>query len=1251
MIRLVVLSLVLVGVGMACIQPQDAEHLGVVPAERVVPAVGEVPASGADTTPPGLVDFPRFPSISPDGSWIVFTWRGDLWKVSAQGGHAERLTTHPSNDEVSAWSRDGTRIAFSSNRTGYDNIHLMRADGTDVHQVTNEDQGHHLTGFGVDEAGHEVVTFAAFREGDNYAAPRPYMCATTGGDIVRLHDAFGRNPKISPDGGKVLFTRGGSRWSRRHYRGPDARAVWLYDRADKTFTRLTHWEGNDARACWLGDDTALFLSDRELDCVNVYRMDADKGDRRARRLTDFNEDDVQELDVSLDGSTAVFMVWDTLYTLKLTEPGAQPMALTITANEDENDNFELKSINREVDEAALSPDGKVMAFAAYGEVYVRNLEEKSPTRRVTHSPARERQLAWSPDGLKLYFVSDRDGTESIYAATVTLTRKEVKEEFEKALKPPEEKEKEEDKKAEEPEAEADEPKPEAPAEPVKEEGAEEDKPGPTEKEAVTAEEEDDDEGDSKQKDKKKKDKKKEEEELPKELRPERWHDALKFKIEPVVQTAENEREPNPSPDGKYLAFRRSRGDLMLLDLESGETRCLVEGWDPGLEVCWSPDSRHLAYAHNDLDFNSDIWIMPADGSQPAVNVTRHPDNEYSPRWSADGKILAFISERVEEEYDVWAVYLDKDLEVLTPKELEKYYEDAAKAAKKRKPLKVKKPKSEEPKEEPQAEPKEEPQASGAGEDQPAAGAPKAAAEDEEAEEDEGEKKKDEDAEDEDEDEDKEEKKKEEPKKLDLDDAYLRLRRITRLAGNEGNLELTPGGELFIFTAENPSRGLYTVKWDGDDQNKLCDSVSVQGVSLTGDKIVVVSHSRGGTIGPKGKKIEYVDISDRIRIDLQEQASQKFKEMARTVGEMFYHPTLKGLDWPALTEKYHALARQTRTGSEFNHVGMRLLGELNGSHLGVYSRDPRSPNAQAQGRLGTVHHRVKGGYEVTQIVPESPAAKGEMALQVGDVITAVELEPFGPTETLETRLAGREGEETLFSIRRALEDERVIEVDLLLTPISVGALRGLQYRAWRRERAERVSELSDGRLGYIHIEGMGQHQLDIFERDLYAAAGDKDGLIIDVRNNGGGWTADRLLASIMVQPHAYTMPRGADPNEVGHYPQDRLFIQRYTLPANMLCNEKSFSNAEIIAHAFKTLKRGTLVGQQTYGGVISTGATRLIDGTLVRLPFRGWFVIDGTDMENHGAVPHLVVDQTPEAESRCEDEQLKAAVDDLLKRLK
>ena len=209
---------------------------------------------------------------------------------------------------------------------------------------------------------------------------------------------------------------------------------------------------------------------------------------------------------------------------------------------------------------------------------------------------------------------------------------------------------------------------------------------------------------------------------------------------------------------------------------------------------------------------------------------------------------------------------------------------------------------------------------------------------------------------------------------------------------------------------------------------------------------------------------------------------------------------------------------------------------------------------------------------------------------------------------------------------------------------------LVYRDTQRRRMALVEEWSGGRLGYAHIRGMNQPSLDEFERDIFAAADGREGLLIDVRDNGGGWTTDRLLASIMTRPHAYTVPRGADSSITDGYPQDRLFIQRYDLPINMLCNEKSYSNAEIISHAFKTFGRGTLVGQQTHGSVISTGGTSLIDGTSVRLPFRGWYLPDGTDMENNGAMPDILVEQTPESEAADEDLQLRAAVEDLLRRI-
>ena len=195
----------------------------------------------------------------------------------------------------------------------------------------------------------------------------------------------------------------------------------------------------------------------------------------------------------------------------------------------------------------------------------------------------------------------------------------------------------------------------------------------------------------------------------------------------------------------------------------------------------------------------------------------------------------------------------------------------------------------------------------------------------------------------------------------------------------------------------------------------------------------------------------------------------------------------------------------------------------------------------------------------------------------------------------------------------------------------------------------VDEWSGGRLGYIHIQGMSIPSFEEFERGLYAAAHGKEGLLIDVRSNGGGWTTDYLMAVLMVERHAYTIPRGADPDMRGYPTAERLPVTAWTKPAAALCNVDSYSNAEIFSHAFKSLGRGPLVGSPTFGAVISTGGMRTLDGALVRLPFRGWYVAPtGANMEKEGAMPDVVVWQPPAHDrSKTDDAQLARAVEVLL----
>lgn len=1100
----------------------------------------------------GSVDLPRFPSISPDGSAICFSWRGDLWRVPATGGQATRLTVHPMDDDLSAWSPDGKVIAFNSTRSGYRNVYRMNADGTDVSPVTREDRSHFVSGW----IGQQAIAVSGWREADVHKNPRPYRVDSKGGPITRMHDAFGRSAAVSPDGRFVAFVRGRARWSQPFITNSDSRDIWLYDNENESFRRLTANLGNDGMPKWIDNETIVYLSARPPARVNLYRMKIDEGESKAQALTAFKNDDVQHFDLAREAGAIVLHVWDKLYTLGLNERQGEPKPIAVTAPTDTSDQTVVKQLRNNANQAAFSPDGKVMAVSIHGELFVRTLDSEDPAQRITRHAALDHQPAWSPDGKGLYFTSDRDGTLSIYKAEVVLTRSEI----ESSLAP---QSLDVEVVEEEPEAEI---------------AADEDAADELAEEEVSEQASND-------------------LEAKKEAPKNRWHDAVRFEITPVVQAASHDSDPDLSPDGKTLAFRRENGMLMLLDRVSGEERVYADQWDRGLHWAWSGDGRYLAVSFEDQDHNADIWVGPVDGSAPPVNVTKHPAADVLPSFSLDSKVLTFVSARNDGQYDVYAVYLDKALESFTAQQRAGYYEQASKQAKKRKPLAS----DDEGKAEESDGDKDEP-----------AQAQEAAA------------------------------------PLDLADAYLRLRRLTNTPENEWGAIVLPGGGRVVYTRDDAA---YAIGWDGKNEKKLSDAFDIQHLSLDGSKAVGLNKKTAATLPAGGGEVAEAKVNGSIRVDRQAMHRQRFAEASRALTMMFYDGSFKGIDWPGATAKYGQLAARAWTPSEFDDVASRYLGLLNASHMGIRSPRLEAENSQPNGRLGATYQRTDSGYEVVAIEPNTPAAEGPMRLMVGDTITAIDFEAIRQADTITSRLVGRIGRETAVTVSRLAEGaDDPATIQLLLIPISYTAYDAVRYDNWQASNQARVAELSDGRLGYIHIESMNASSLAEYERDLYAACEGKEGLVIDVRDNGGGWTTDLLLASIMTERHAYTVPRGADPKRTNSYPIPRLFIPRYNLPMNALCNENSFSNAEIFSHAFKTLGRGTLVGNTTAGGVISTGGTRLLDGTSVRLPFRGWFLPDGKDMENNGAVPDLLLPQTPDQEVAGEDAQLEAAVKDLLKRL-
>jgi tricorn protease len=278
------------------------------------------------------------------------------------------------------------------------------------------------------------------------------------------------------------------------------------------------------------------------------------------------------------------------------------------------------------------------------------------------------------------------------------------------------------------------------------------------------------------------------------------------------------------------------------------------------------------------------------------------------------------------------------------------------------------------------------------------------------------------------------------------------------------------------------------------------------------------------------------------------------------------------------------------------------------------------------------------------LPNGPAESEKSRIEPGEIIHSIDGVNVDPGMDLTEVLNGSLDRDIHLSIENTGGERRQVD----LRPVSYGAVQSLLYEKWIRDNRAKVDEASNETLGYVHISGMNWPSFQKLERELYAEGAGKKGLIIDVRNNGGGFTTDHLLTMLCQPSHAITVPRGGGPG----YPEDRRVYATWSKPIVVLCNQNSFSNAEIFSHAIKTLKRGKVVGVPTAGGVISTGGTQVMDVGFLRLPFRGWYVLGtGEDMELNGAVPHHIVWNKPGEMPRGKDAQLNKAVRVLLKDVK
>ena len=278
-----------------------------------------------------------------------------------------------------------------------------------------------------------------------------------------------------------------------------------------------------------------------------------------------------------------------------------------------------------------------------------------------------------------------------------------------------------------------------------------------------------------------------------------------------------------------------------------------------------------------------------------------------------------------------------------------------------------------------------------------------------------------------------------------------------------------------------------------------------------------------------------------------------------------------------------------------------------------------------------------GLKIRDVLARGPADQLRSRLAAGEIILSIDGTTVDPAMDLTRLLNGPSGREIRLRVKSTAGAER----DVTIRPTDYGSVGRLLYEQWIRANRAEVEKASKGTLGYLHIAGMDEPSLLRFEEELYSAGAGKQGLVIDIRENGGGFTTDHLLTMLTQPQHAITVPRGGKPG----YPQDRKIYAAWNKPMVVICNQNCFSNAEIFSHAIKQLGRGKLVGVTTAGGVVSTGAVTIMDVGVLRLPFRGWYVGNtGEDMELHGAVPDVEIWPEPGQLPAGRDVQLGKAIE-------
>ena len=672
--------------------------------------------------------------------------------------------------------------------------------------------------------------------------------------------------------------------------------------------------------------------------------------------------------------------------------------------------------------------------------------------------------------------------------------------------------------------------------------------------------------------------------------------------------------PDYSPDGKEIAFIENRNILKVYNIESKKVRQITDGTQHygSIGYEWSPDGKWFAITliTHMRDPYSDVAIVSASGDMKIYNITESAYFDDDPQWVLDGNAILYNSDRYGmRSHASWGSQRDVFIAFLNQEAFDKFRLNKEEYALLKEQEKGKKDdKKDEPKKEEKSDKKKDKK------DGPSTGS--------------GTEKDD---------------KPKESKKIEVDLEHLqdRVIRLTPMSSNLSGMALSKDGEkLYFMTSFEKGYDL----WEMDVREKSMKITKKMGqggahLVVKDDNIFLLS---GGNLQKvdKGGKSTPIKFDATMELDLAAEREYMFNHVFLQTEKRFFMKDHHGVDLDMMKEAYQPFLAHINNNYDFSEMLSEILGELNVSHTGSGYR-PSSRGGDATAEFGVLLDLdYKGdGLKIAEVVEGGPFDKKNSKVKAGSIIQKIDGVEITKGMDYYPLLNNKRDKTVLVTVSDGGKtwDETV-------KPISHGAMNELLYNRWVKHNEETVEKLSNGRLGYVHIRSMG----DASYRDVYSQILGKynlcDGIVIDTRFNGGGrlhedieilFSGEKYLEQVVNDSVACVMPS-----------------RRYNKPSVMIIGEANYSNAHGTPWVYKYKKMGSLVGMPVPGTMSSVTWETLQDPSLYfGLPVVGYRTEQGNWLENTQLEPDVKVRNTPEKMAAGVDEQLEAAVKELLKEVK